>query len=246
MIRKFISSRQHGKLDEHSKRNYEIQRIETFSDGVFAFAVTLLIVSLEVPKNFEELMTTMRGFFAFGISFLLLVFIWSEQHNFFRRYGLEDPWTLFLNIILLFIVLFYVYPLKFLFTLIFSNQIYGERNSPIKITQEQAPALMQIYAIGYIIIYALFLGMYYHALRKADQLQLSELEKFNCKTSIYKQILLIAIGCLSLIMSTLLPPNYFGLAGLIFALISPALSVMYSIRGRQRKLRFGSGIKNEE
>jgi uncharacterized membrane protein len=239
MIRKLMSSKEHDKAGGHSKRNYEVQRIETFSDGVFAFAVTLLIVSLEVPKNFEELMTTMRGFFAFGISFLLLIFIWNEQHNFFRRYGLEDPWTLFLNFVLLFIVLFYVYPLKFLFTLVFNDQIYGEGNSPIKITQQQAPALMQIYAVGYIVIYVLFLGMYYHALRKADRLKLSAIEIFDCRTSMYKQVLLISIGCASLFISTFLPPNHFGFAGIIFALIGPSLTIMYWIRGKRKKARFG-------
>ena len=50
-------------------RGHEVKRIEAFSDAVFAFAVTLLIVSLEVPKSFEELMVTMRGFVAFGICF---------------------------------------------------------------------------------------------------------------------------------------------------------------------------------
>ncbi len=39
----------------------------TFAGGtVFAFAVTLLVVSLEVPHTFSELLTTMRGFLAFG------------------------------------------------------------------------------------------------------------------------------------------------------------------------------------
>jgi uncharacterized membrane protein len=79
---------------------------------VFAFAVTLLIVSLEVPKSFEELIVTMRGFVAFGICFFLLMLIWHEQNIFFRRYGLHDTITITLNAILIFLVLFYVYPLK--------------------------------------------------------------------------------------------------------------------------------------
>ncbi len=96
-------------------RGHEILRIEAFSDAVFAFAVTLLIVSLEVPKSFEELMVTMRGFYAFGISFLILMMIWYKQNIFFRRYGLHDVVTIALNCTLIFLVLFYVYPLKFLF-----------------------------------------------------------------------------------------------------------------------------------
>src|SRR5450432_801751 len=163
MIRKFFSSGDIKGNGGGRKRDFEIQRIETFSDGVFAFAVTLLIVSLEVPKSFEDLLVSMRGFFAFGISFVVLVSIWSEQHRFFRTYGMEDGWTITLNGALLFIVLFYTYPLKFLFTLMFRNQIYGEGKSPLQMTTHQMPQLMMIYAAGFIVIYLLFFLMYYRA-----------------------------------------------------------------------------------
>jgi hypothetical protein len=58
----------------------------------------------------------MRGFFAFAICFALLLQVWHEQYRYFRRYNLQDSISLVLNCILLFLVLFYVYPLKFLFT----------------------------------------------------------------------------------------------------------------------------------
>ena len=186
MIRKLFSREPSERNQRDDKRNYEIQRIETFSDGVFAFAVTLLIVSLEVPKSFDELLTTMRGFVAFGISFLLLVMIWNEQHRFFRRFGLDDLLTTYLNCILLFIVLFYVYPLKFLFTLIFSDSIYGFNKGPIQMTQHQVPELMMIYAVGFMAIYALFFLMYLHAFRKSKELELSDFEKFDCKSTMFK------------------------------------------------------------
>src|SRR5258707_9855616 len=40
----------------------EITRLEAFCDVVFGFAITLLVVSLEVPRSFEELLNVMRGF----------------------------------------------------------------------------------------------------------------------------------------------------------------------------------------
>ena len=97
-------------------RGEDVSRIEGFSDAVFAFAVTLLVVSLEVPKTFDELLETMRGFVAFAICFYLLLIVWYEHYKFFRRYGLRDILILVLNAALLFLVLMYVYPLKFLFT----------------------------------------------------------------------------------------------------------------------------------
>src|SRR5437588_5648176 len=97
-------------------RGHDVSRIEGFSDAVFGFALTLLIVSLEVPKTSTELLATMRGFGAFVVTFMILTRLWYSQFTFFRRYALEDRVTITLNLVLLFTVLFFVYPLKFLFT----------------------------------------------------------------------------------------------------------------------------------
>jgi uncharacterized membrane protein len=238
MIRKLMSSTHSERNEKDSKRNFEIQRIETFSDGVFAFAVTLLIVSLEVPKSFEELLTTMRGFFAFGISFLLLVMIWNEQHRFFRSYGLDDTWTVALNGTLLFIVLFYVYPLKFLFTLIFSDQIYGANKSPFTIKQSQLPLLMMIYAMGFIAIYTLFYLMYSHASQKAGKLGLTPIEKFDCHSSMYKMVIMVFAGIGSFVAALFLNNENAGLAGYLYFLIGPALGIFFTIRTRIRRKLF--------
>lgn len=238
MIRKLMSSTRSARNEKDNKRNFEIQRIETFSDGVFAFAVTLLIVSLEVPKSFEELLTTMRGFFAFGISFLLLVMIWNEQHRFFRNYGLDDIWTITLNGTLLFIVLFYVYPLKFLFTLLFSDQIYGLHKSPFTINQTQIPMLMMIYALGFVAIYGLFFLMYIHASRNATKLGLTPVEKFDCHSGMYRILIMVFAGVGSFIAALFLNNENAGLAGFLYFLIGPAIGIYFTFRNRIRRKLF--------
>jgi uncharacterized membrane protein len=86
-------------------RTHDITRVEAFSDAVFAFALTLLVVSLDVPQSYDELMKLVAGFVPFACSFALLTWIWYEHNVFFRKYGLQDPYTVTLNAVLLFVVL---------------------------------------------------------------------------------------------------------------------------------------------
>lgn len=67
-----------------------MSRIDGFSDVVFGFALTLLVVSLEVPKTYEELHSLMRGFLPFAVSFVLLMTVWYAHYFFFERFGLKD------------------------------------------------------------------------------------------------------------------------------------------------------------
>src|ERR1044072_7801919 len=118
MIREKLVEKNVGAKNGFRWRGHEVSRTEGLSDAVFGFAITLLVVSLEVPKTYGELMQTMRGFGAFAISFALLFIVWYNQYKFFRRYGLQDNITVVLNGVLLFVVLFYIYPLKLVFTLV--------------------------------------------------------------------------------------------------------------------------------
>src|SRR5438046_2142757 len=107
MIREKLIEHEVGRTGQFRWRGHEVSRIEGLSDAVFAFAITLLVVSLEVPKTFAELAETMHGFGAFLVSFLLLFAVWFNQYKFYRRYGLQDTTTVLLNAVLLFVVLFY-------------------------------------------------------------------------------------------------------------------------------------------
>ena len=97
MLRKVLIKKNENKKDEFTWRSHEVLRIEAFSDAVFAFSITLLIVSLEVPKTFDQLMDVMKGFFAFAVSFVLLFQIWYAQFKYFRRFGLQTLYCTILN-----------------------------------------------------------------------------------------------------------------------------------------------------
>jgi len=230
MIRKTLTKKIQENNKEFRLRGHDVKRIEAFSDAVFALAVTLLIVSLEVPKNFEELLVTMKGFFAFGVSFTILVLIWYEQNVFFRRYALHDTVTITLNAGLIFIVLFYVYPLKFVFSLMLNR---ADRS--LQIEQQQVPLLLFIYGAGYAISYLFFFCMYAHAYKKRELLQLTQTERFDTKTKMWSQSIHVSVSILTMISAFAIPVEQSGRAGYVYFLIGPALTFFYSLRGRKRR-----------
>jgi uncharacterized membrane protein len=164
-------------------RSREISRLEGLSDAVFGFAITLLIVALEVPRTSGELMETMRGFISFGVTFALLYMLWYRQFLFFRRYGLEDRTTAILNGALLFVVLFFVFPLKFLLSAIFNRLLgYGKMVRMPNGTLERAiqpqhfTPMMVIYGSGISAVFAIFALLHLHAYHRRRELRLTELE----------------------------------------------------------------------
>ena len=156
-------------------RGREVTRLESFSDAVFGFALTLLVVSLDVPRSFNDLVTTMRGFPAFALCFLFLALIWNGHYKFCRRYGLDDGTARFLTCVMLFLVLFYVYPLKFLFNLGITNLLFGVA-PPARMTGSEFSTLLVIYGLGFAAVYAASTLLYLHAYRLRGTLELNELE----------------------------------------------------------------------
>ena len=88
----------------------ETMRIETFSDGVFAFAITLLVLYLKDPTAdvggnlLQGLLTEWPAFFAFVTSFATILIMWVGHHEMFTAIGHIDRGFMFLNGLLLFFV----------------------------------------------------------------------------------------------------------------------------------------------
>ena len=159
-------------VDGFRMRGREGTRLESFSDAVFAFALTLIVVSLEVPKSFADLIGVMRGFPAFALCFTVLATIWNTHYKFSRRYGLDDTITRFLTCVLLFIVLFFVYPLKFLFSLSIGDMLFGRSVTAPLIRESEVSTLFSIYSFGFAGVYLAFTLLYLHAWRLRDVLEL--------------------------------------------------------------------------
>jgi uncharacterized membrane protein len=243
MIREQMIDRAVGRRSDFRWRGHEISRIEGLSDAVFAFAITLLVVSLEVPKTFSELAETMHGFGAFLISFLLLFAVWFNQYKFFRRYGLRDTTTVLLNAALLFVVLFYVYPLKFLFSFLIDRFTGGHGEvrlpngnvAPMLESDNQFASLMVIFDLGYLAVFGVFVLLFWHAYRKRQELELNELEQFDTRESIQESALNCGIAVLSLMIVFIGGAGRAGLAGMAYMLTPVVMSVNGMIMGKRRK-----------
>jgi uncharacterized membrane protein len=84
-------------------------RLEAFSDGVFAVAITLLALNLTVAgpghgKLIDQLGAHWPSFVAYLISFFTIGIIWVNHHALIRSVKLVDRTLLFLNLVLLLFV----------------------------------------------------------------------------------------------------------------------------------------------
>jgi uncharacterized membrane protein len=243
-LREALTSKGTGAAGAFRWRGHEVTRLEGFTDAVFAFAVTLLVVSLEVPRTFEELSRAMRGFLPFAVCFAILIWIWYEHYVFFRRYGLRDPWTVFLNAVLIFVVLFYVYPLKFLFQLVLGpvsglgtevRRASGRIETMIE--TRDVPALFVTYGAGVAAVFLVLALLYFHAYRRRNDLALTEVEIFDTRSDILRHLEMAAVGALSMLLAAVLPPAAVGLAGYVYFLFGLAQWLHGSIsRARRRRL----------
>jgi len=96
--------------------NNETARIETFSDGVFAIAITLLIIEIRPPHAeggeslLDGLVHLWPSYLGYAISFLVIGTVWANHHNRFRLISRSDHQFLFLNVLFLMCVAFIPFP----------------------------------------------------------------------------------------------------------------------------------------
>jgi hypothetical protein len=206
------------------ERGRDISRVEGFADCAFGFAVTLLVVSLDVPRTFSGLVAVLHGIPSFAVSFAIFAWIWFTQFRFFRRYGLEDVPTVLLTLVLLFVVLSYVYPLKFLYAVSLSGG--GLPDHDLRL-------LFLIYGLGLAATFAVIALMYANAYRLRAQLGLDQLECAETRIAIWELLGVSALGVLSGALAIGLPgPAFAPVAGFTYCFNA----VVYGVGGRRRRL----------
>lgn len=196
-----------------------MSRLEGFSDAVFGFALTLLVVSLETPRTIDELRNLAGGFLPFLLMFAMVTWIWYQHNRFFRRYDLQDAWTVFLNSILLFVVLFYVYPLKFL-TLALVGPLTMDPATLPDVRTIDGPMVMTLYSTGVVVIFSVFLLLHRHAWNRRVALGLTPMELLDLRFSTRSHALSAGLGVVSLALVAAMPHDTFW-SGVIYGLMGP-------------------------
>jgi hypothetical protein len=247
MLRERLIARSGPRHHEFQWRSREVSRLEGLSDTVFGFAITLLIVSLEVPRTSGELLDTMRGFLAFVITFGVLFSFWHKQFIFFRRYGLEDTRTVILTGALLLFVLFFVFPFKFLANALV-NRLIGLGKTVelpngkivLAIQPEHWPMIFAIYGVGFAAIFAVFGLLYRHAYSAREELELSEVEQFDTRETMRLYFantgLGVVIGVNGLVTGFKSETNAESVLTMAFAALE-VVAAVYLVRFRATKRR---------
>lgn len=222
MLREKIFGSIHHEKFRH--RANEILRIEALSDAVFAFSVSLLVASLEVPQTFDELLVIVNGALPFFATVAILFMLWYQQYIFFRHYGLNDFKTIVLNLLYVAVILFYLYPLKFLFSFLLAwwtgMNLFPKAFGKTIITQEQFPNLIILFSVGYFVIWSLLCLMHKRALVFAKELKLNSYEKLYTSREMRGAFLNAMIGVIAGVLPLI---NLAWLSGICYFLIAPVL-----------------------
>jgi uncharacterized membrane protein len=89
-------------------------RLEAFSDGVFAIAITLLVLTIPQPANYHHLGRQLAdrwpSIAAYVVSFAVIGIMWLNHHSIFAHFARIDRALVYLNLLLLLTVVFIPYP----------------------------------------------------------------------------------------------------------------------------------------
>lgn len=230
-------------------RGKEPGRLENFSDAVFGMAITLLLISTSPPANFDELKRFTYELFPFLACITLIVLIWHEHYIFFQRYGLRNGRMIALNTLFLVIILFYVYPLKFLTKVILVGPLaYLTGNDTLvreimtMIHAQDVGDLMIIYGIGAASVFLVLALMYRYALSQAAALELNDIECFDTRMSMTANLLMASVPFISLVVAFLLRNSFWAgpVAGFTYFLYTPIMFGFHRKVDKRRKAMLNS------
>ena len=222
--------------DRFRLRSENMTRLEVFSDTAFAFAMTMLVVSVgSVPENYSELVLALKSVPAFFLSFCQIAFFWWAHRSWSQRFGLESTPATLLTLAMIFTVLVYVYPLRLIFSSLCSFLSNDWLPSEYKIQSIQELAnLFVIYGVGYMVLTTVIYLLYRHALKQKDSLGFNEYELQKTRSMIITWRYHPIFGALCAATALFTPPAIGAFSGFILV----GLGVVVPIHRRLHMRRY--------
>jgi uncharacterized membrane protein len=192
--------------DGFLNRGAEVTRAEAFFDAAFAFAITLMVISIdEIPDTAQKLVDALKSVPAFGASFLLIVLFWRGHADWSRRYGLNDRYSQRLSLLLVFIVLVFIYPLRMVFSSLFPFVTGGWLPAQIHLqTVSDVRVMFVVFAVGFGSMGASMFLLYQHAWSQRDSLGLDPVERLVTRYATLRWALFPLVSLISLGISLFL------------------------------------------
>jgi uncharacterized membrane protein len=210
-------------------------RVDAFVDAAFAFAVTLLVISIgHVPQSVSDLVQALRGVPAFAASFFVVSRFWQSHRSWSRHYGIEDAYAVRLSLALVFLMLVYAYPLRMVAELTFASFSGGWlEETPIVVhTVADLRTVYVVFGIGYALTATIFLLLHRHALAIADALALTAAERIRTRTICRRWTGVISLSLLSAMLALILPMGRGSalpcdvVPGLLYLLLIPIIRIV--------------------
>jgi hypothetical protein len=221
-------------------RGLEMTRIEVFVDAAFAFAVTMLVVSVDgIPRNFDEMVNALKGLPAFVAAVAQLVWIWHAHSTWSRRFGLEDAMTVLLSSALLVAVLTWIYPLRVMAQGMFAWFTGDWLAASFALESlDQLRFMFVFLGIGFGVLCGLFTLMYAWARRRGDELRLSGAERYEAQTVGLTWLGSGVCALLSALLALALPDPWVPFAGFGYAPIGAWIPWFHRRRWRYKSTHF--------
>lgn len=221
--------------------NRHVSRLEAFSDAIFAFAATYLVLSLRADE-YADLRRNLSHLPAVALSFGAMLLMWSVHNGFFRRYEIEDATTLVLNAIFLFVVIYFVFPLKFAVSTAMAF-FFGDALGlvPPPMTPETLAEMFVLYAAGWIAAFLCITLLYLHASRRRALLGLDDMAAFDAVTRAWHYGTFVVAGVISLVLALAGVGVGYGMPGFVYVVMGPLGWWNDARRSKQREtLRLAS------
>jgi len=221
-------------------RGMDMTRLETFTDAAFAFAVTLLVISVDdIPKSYEEFIEALKQIPAFIACFMQLMLFWWGHHSWSRRFGLEDGLSMVCSLALVAAVLIYIYPLRVILGAFFANASGEVLPVPFELDVSQIGTLFVVFGVGFSVLAGLIVCLHLIALKRRTLLCLNRWEVFQTRGDVIGWGLVTVTGLVSAALALALPDELSPSAGFVYwslAITMPAFSIWFARRVRSLRI----------